>query len=169
MRCVQWNSHLFRAHKRVLCLVERRPVRRIATMPNRIQMCVGRIVDAMRRFERDAPDTDTALPLRPDRIRLNVAADRMVAHWNVTNWCQLKSSNFIATRHLLVNTMGSRDCPILIQQCRAAFMQIRGSTPLSQRNLPWPTSKRCFWTANDPWFWIHSFPTHCHHNQCGIY
>lgn len=86
MRCVQWSSHLFRAHKLVWCSVGIRPVHRIAAMPNRIQMCVDQIVDARQQFERDVPDTDTVLPLRPDRIHLNVAADPMAVHWKGTIW-----------------------------------------------------------------------------------
>lgn len=49
-------------------------------MPNRIRTCVDRIVDAMQRFERVAPDTDTVLPLPLDRIRPNAAADPMAVH-----------------------------------------------------------------------------------------
>lgn len=49
-------------------------------MPNRIQMYADRIVDAMQRFERDAPDTNTVPPLRPNRIRLNAAADPTAVH-----------------------------------------------------------------------------------------
>lgn len=86
--------------------------------------------------------------------------------------CQLEKSFARCAHtpsHLLVNAMGGRDCPIFIQQCSAAFMQIRRCSPLSQRNLPRPASERCLRAADDPRFRIHSLAAHCHHNQCGIY
>lgn len=113
MQCVQWNSRRFRAHKLVWCSAERRPVRRNATMPNRIRMCADRIVDAMQRFVRDALDTGTVPLLQPNRIHLNAAADPMEAHWKSDTKVEITS---VLSALLDVNTYLSTQWAAVIAQ-----------------------------------------------------
>lgn len=67
----------------------------------------------------------------------------------------------IPASHLLFNAVSRGNGPILVQQCRTALVQVSGLSPLSERNLPRPSTERGFFAADDPRLRKHPPAAHC--------